>query len=65
MKAGHTDYTFELDDEGNPYWVITRYDNAIGIVDKKAIGTEIIDAQTGETKIYDIVYPDIVCKPVE
>lgn len=54
MKAGHTDYTFELDDEGNPYWVITRYDNAIGIVDKKAIGTEIIDAQTGETKIYDI-----------
>ena len=26
MKAGHTDYTFELDDEGNPYWVITRYD---------------------------------------
>ena len=54
MKAGHTDYTFELDDEGNPYWVITRYDNAIGIVESKAIGTEIINAQTGETNIYDI-----------
>lgn len=54
MKAAHTDYTFELDDEGNPYWVITRYDNAIGITEKKAIGTEIINAQTGETNIYDI-----------
>lgn len=54
MKAGHTDYTFELDDEGNPYWVITRYDNAIGITEQKAIGTEIINAQTGETNIYDI-----------
>ena len=53
MKAGHTDYTFELDDEGNPYWVITRYDNAIGITEQKAIGTEIINAQTGETNIYD------------
>lgn len=54
MRAGHTDYTFELDDEGNPYWVITRYDNAIGITEQKAIGTEIINAQTGETNIYDI-----------
>ena len=54
MKAGHTDYTFELDDEGNPYWVITRYDNAIGITEHKAIGTLIIDAQTGESNVYDI-----------
>lgn len=54
MTAGHTDYTFELDDEGRPYWIITRYDNAIGLTEKKAIGTEIIDAQTGETNIYDI-----------
>ena len=54
MRAGHTDYTFELDDEGNPYWVITRYDNAIGITEQKAIGTEIINVQTGETNIYDI-----------
>ena len=54
MRAAHTDYTFELDDEGNPYWVITRYDNAIGITEQKAIGTEIINVQTGETNIYDI-----------
>ena len=54
MRAGHTDYTFELDDNGNPYWVITRYDNAIGFVERKAIGTFIIDAQTGESNVYDI-----------
>ena len=23
LKAGHTDYTFELDDDGKPFWVIT------------------------------------------
>ena len=54
MKAGHTDFTFELDDEGNPYWVITRYDNAIGITEEKAIGVLVLDAQTGESEIYDV-----------
>lgn len=54
MRAGHADYTFELDDEGNPYWVITRYDNAIGLTEQKAIGVLIIDAQTGESNVYDI-----------
>lgn len=54
MRAGHADYTFELDDEGNPYWVITRYDNAIVLTEQKAIGVLIIDAQTGESNVYDI-----------
>ncbi|MDY2630249.1 MAG: cell shape-determining protein [Clostridium sp.] len=54
MKAGHTDFTFELDDEGNPYWVITRYDNAIGITEEKAIGVLVLDAQTGKSNIYGI-----------
>lgn len=54
MKAGHTDYTFELDDEGNPFWVVTRYDNAIGFTEAKPIGALIIDAQTGESNTYDI-----------
>ena len=54
MKAGHTDFTFELDDEGKPYWVVTRYDNAIGFTEAKAIGALVLDAQTGESKIYDI-----------
>lgn len=54
MRAGHTDFTFELDDEGNPYWAITRYDNAIGFTEAKATGVLVIDAQTGDSKVYDI-----------
>lgn len=54
MKAGHTDFTFELDDEGNPYWVVTRYDNAIGLAESKAVGVLVLDAQSGESKVYDI-----------
>ena len=54
MKAGHTDYTFELDDSGKPYWVITRYDTGVGITEAKAIGALVMDAQTGESNVYDI-----------
>lgn len=54
MKAGHTDFTFELDDDGKPYWVITRYDNAIGFTESKAIGVLVMDAQNGDYNIYDI-----------
>ena len=54
MMAGHTDFSFELNDQGEPFWVITRYTSAIGIDEQKIIGTEIVNAQTGETKIYDI-----------
>ena len=54
MKSAHTDFTFELDDNGRPYWVVTRYDNAIGITEAKAIGALVIDAQTGKSEIYDI-----------
>lgn len=54
MKAGHTDYTFELDDSGRPYWVITRYDTGVGITEAKAIGALVMDAQTGESTVYDV-----------
>ena len=54
MKAGHTDFTFELDDEGRPYWIVTRYDNAIGITERKAMGVLVLDAQTGESNIYGV-----------
>ena len=54
MGAAHTDYTFELDDEGRPYWVITRYDTAVGLSERKAIGTLIMDAQTGVSEVYSI-----------
>ncbi|MGL4848692.1 MAG: cell shape-determining protein [Clostridium sp.] len=52
--CGHMDFTFELDDSGVPYWVVTRYTAAIGIDEQKVIGTEIINAETGETKVYNV-----------
>ncbi|MFU0824104.1 MULTISPECIES: cell shape-determining protein [Clostridium] len=52
-KFGLTDFSFELDDEGKPYWVVTEYNNSIGISGSKVNGVIIVDAQTGETKEYD------------
>ena len=54
MKAGHIDFTFELDDSGRPFWVITRYDTGVGIAEAKAIGALVMDVQTGESNVYDI-----------
>lgn len=51
-----TDITFELDDSGNPYWVITRYVSNL-LRDGQALevtGTLIIDAQTGEGELYSV-----------
>lgn len=53
-KYGLTDFSFELDDEGRPYWVISMYDKTIGTSGVKVVGTLLIDAQTGESKEYSI-----------
>lgn len=55
MRTGLTDYSFEIDDEGNPYWVVTTYAPEIGIKGYDTSGVVLIDAQTGEmTKYTDI-----------
>lgn len=51
---GLTDYSFELDDEGNPYWAISMYDLSVGLSGEKVEGTVLVNAQTGETKTYSI-----------
>lgn len=50
--TGITDYSFEIDDDGNPYWVVTTYKNNWGFSLPEADGILLIDAQTGETKRY-------------
>ena len=45
-----TDYTFEIDDEGRPYWVVTKYDKTVGFSGGDATGVVLVDAQTGEIK---------------
>ncbi len=52
--TGLTDYTFEIDDEGNPYWVVTLYTNKIGFEGADAYGVAVVNAETGEIKQYGI-----------
>ena len=46
--VGLTDFSFEIDDAGNPFWVVTTYQKEIGFGGSDATGTLIVNAQTGE-----------------
>ena len=54
MTTGYEDYSFEIDDEGTPYWVVTLYNKKVGFRGKDATGVAIIDCQSGEIKSYSI-----------
>ncbi|MDR0883523.1 MAG: CvpA family protein [Oscillospiraceae bacterium] len=46
------DATFEIDEEGKPYWVVPRYDNTLGLFGgKDVIGAVLVyaDSPTGES----------------
>jgi len=49
---GLMDWTFEIDDTGRPYYVITDYERTIGFKGSDAVGVVILDVQTGELKSY-------------
>lgn len=51
---GLTDYSFEIDDSGRPYWVVTTYKNLAGFSLPEADGALIIDAATGHTERYSV-----------
>ena len=52
--VGLTDYTFEIDNEGNPFWVVTIFEKKIGYNGNDAVGVVLLNAQTGEIKKYSI-----------
>lgn len=52
FNVGLTDFTFEIDDEGNPNWVITLFKHEIGFSGNDAYAIIVVDATTGETKKY-------------
>lgn len=52
--TGLTDYSFELDDSGRPYWVITTYKYTRGFSLPEATGAIVMDAQTGKSEKYTI-----------
>lgn len=51
---GLTDFTFEIDDQGKPYWVVTKFDKKIGFSGDDATGIVVVDAQTGAMTDYAI-----------
>jgi hypothetical protein len=52
--AGLADYNFEIDEQGKPFWVVTKYDKKIGFSGNDAVGIVTVDAQTGAIKEYSI-----------
>ncbi|MFN7100405.1 MAG: hypothetical protein ACK4M4_08540 [Flavobacterium sp.] len=52
--VGLTDFSFEIDDAGNPFWIVTKYAKKIGFSGKDAIGVAVVNAQTGAIVEYSI-----------
>ncbi|HLP65772.1 hypothetical protein [Flavobacterium sp.] len=51
---GLADFTFEIDEKGNPFWVITTYDKEIGFSGEDTNGILVVDAQTGAITRFSI-----------
>jgi hypothetical protein len=47
--------TFEIDDNGEPYWTISTYTHKIGVSGNEATGLITVHAQTGEITYYPVV----------
>lgn len=52
FNTGLTDYTFEIDDEGTPYWVVTLYTHEVGFSGMNAYGVAVVNAETGDIQKY-------------
>ena len=54
MSQGRTDYTFEIDDNMNPFWVVTIFEKKVGFFGGDATAVAVVDAQTGDIQKYAI-----------
>ena len=52
--VGLADFSFEIDDAGNPFWIVTKYVKKIGFSGKDAVGVVVVDAQSGAINEYSI-----------
>ena len=52
--VGLTDFSFEIDDAGVPYWVVTKYSKKVGFSGNDATGVVVVNAQNGDIKEYNI-----------
>lgn len=50
-----TEYSFEIDDNGTPYWIASVYDNEVGLFSgQNPIGAIVVNAVNGDINRYDI-----------
>lgn len=56
MFRGITDYSFELDDSGQPYYVVTTFHYLRGFALPEADGILLVNATTGKTERYDMAH---------
>ena len=54
LNRGIADFTFELSDLGQPYYVVTLFEKRIGWNGADATGAVVVDVQTGEITEYGI-----------
>ncbi len=54
FSKGMADLTFEVRDDGMPFYVVTEFVKRVGLSGNEAVGTIIINPQTGEIKRYSI-----------
>ncbi|MDD2955997.1 MAG: hypothetical protein PHD67_06750 [Oscillospiraceae bacterium] len=54
LFTGIVDYSFELDDEGTPYWVVSTYKNLRGFQLPEATGVILLNATTGDVQKYSL-----------
>jgi len=54
LTRGIADYTFELSDQGKPYYAVTLFQKQIGWNAPEAVGVVTVDVQSGEIKEYTI-----------
>ncbi|MBQ8235997.1 MAG: hypothetical protein IJZ37_04850 [Clostridia bacterium] len=48
-----TEYSFEIDDEGHPYWIVTYYDREVGLFGgEEPKGVILVNATSGEIEKY-------------
>jgi len=51
---GLEDFSFEVDDQGKPFWVITCFDKKVGFFGEDANGVLVVDAQSGDIQAYTL-----------
>lgn len=54
VNVGLADFSFEVDDDLNPFWVVTLYKNKVGYRGADAVGVVTVNAQTGEIAEYSL-----------